>query len=378
MDTITRSAKSLTFINPGMPEPINVTKTFLPSLEEYSQQLKRVWKNGWITNNGELVRELEQKLKEYLGIKHLLFCSNGTTALQMAIRALDITGEVITTPFSYVATTTAILWEHCTPVFADINEFDFCINTDRIEAAITTKTQAILATHVYGLPCNVEKIGALARKYKLKVIYDGAHAFGSRLNQQSLISYGDISTCSFHATKIFHTAEGGSVSTNSQELIDKLFLFRSFGHIGDDYYTMGINGKNSELHAALGLCMLPELPAIIEAQKEISLRYDKALASQVSRPISKAANFEYNYSYYPVIFKSEEQLLTVKNKLADNEIYTRRYFYPSLNNLPYLDHQPSCPVSEDLSGRVLCLPLYVGLKEKDQDRICELILDIIK
>jgi dTDP-4-amino-4,6-dideoxygalactose transaminase len=378
MDTITRSAKSLTFLNPGMPEPINVTKTFLPSLEEYTQQLKRAWNNGWITNNGELVRELEEKLKDYLGVRHLLFCSNGTTALQMAIKALDITGEVITTPFSYVATTTAILWEQCAPVFADINESDFCINVDCIEAVITKKTRAILATHVYGLPCDVEKIDALAKKHKLKVIYDGAHAFGSRLNQKSLINYGDISTCSFHATKIFHTAEGGSVSTNNQELIDKLFLFRSFGHIGDDYYTMGINGKNSELHAALGLCMLPALPAIIEAQKKISIRYDKAFGSHLSRPLSKAANFEYNYSYYPVIFNSEEQLLSVKNKLADNAIYTRRYFYPSLNQLPYLDQQPTCPVSEDLSKRVLCLPLYVGLKEEDQDRICEIILDTIR
>jgi dTDP-4-amino-4,6-dideoxygalactose transaminase len=357
---------------------INVTKTFLPPFEEYTTQLKRAWDKGWITNNGELVQELEQKLKEYLGVKHLLFCSNGTIALQMAIRALDITGEVITTPFSYVATTTALLWENCTPVFADINEYDFCINADSIETLITDKTTALLATHVYGLPCDVEKIEIIARKHNLKIIYDGAHAFGSRLNGRSLINYGDISTCSFHATKIFHTAEGGSVSTNDKELIDKLFLYRSFGHIGDDYYSVGINGKNSELHAALGLCLLPELTSIIKAQKAISSRYDNAFASHLPRPLSRANNFEYNYSYYPVIFNTEELLLTVKNKLADNEIYTRRYFYPSLNQLPYLNRQQYCYVSEDLSRRVLCLPLYVGLTEKEQDKVCGIILDTIK
>lgn len=358
--------------------PINVTKTFLPPFEEYTRQLKRAWDKGWITNNGELVLELEQKLKDYLGVKHLLFCSNGTTALQMAIKALDITGEIITTPFSYVATTTAILWENCIPVFADINEKDFCINAEAIESLITDRTRAILATHVYGLPCDVKKIETIARKHNLKVIYDGAHAFGSRLNHRSLIDYGDISTCSFHATKIFHTAEGGSVSTNDKELIDKLFLFRSFGHINDDYYSMGINAKNSELHAALGLCLLPRVSTIVEAQKAISLRYDKVLSSVLSRPVSRLSDFEYNYSYYPVILESEDQLLAVRNKLEANLVYTRRYFYPSLNRLPYLSRRYDCPVSEDLSARVLCLPLYVGLSEEDQDRICSIILDTIR
>jgi dTDP-4-amino-4,6-dideoxygalactose transaminase len=357
---------------------INVTKTFLPPFEEYTSQLKRAWDKGWITNNGELVLELEQKLKEYLGVKHLLFCSNGTIALQMAIKALNITGEVITTPFSYVATTTALLWENCKPLFADINQHDFCINADAIEQLITDKTQAILATHVYGLPCDVEKIDKVARKHNLKVIYDGAHAFGSKLNGKSLIDNGDISICSFHATKIFHTAEGGSVSTSNKSLIEKIFLFRSFGHIHDDYYSIGINGKNSELHAAMGLCLLPGINEIIGKQRQVSFRYDTLLGSYLSKPSSTAQDFEYNYSYYPVLFKTEQQMMAVKNKLAANEIYTRRYFYPSLNQLPYQKEKQNCPVSENVSSRVLCLPLFVDLNEKDQERICRIIIAEIK
>ena len=190
---------------------INVTKTFLPPFEEYVTTLKRAWDKEWITNNGELVRELEQELKEYLKVKNLLFNGNGTVVLQIALKALNITKEVITTPFSYVASTNVILWEGCQPVFVDIDPDTLCIDADKIEAAITNDTQAILATHVYGIPCNIEKIQRIADKYKLKVIYDGAHAFGCRYKGRSLLSYGDISTCSFHATKVFHTVEGGAI-----------------------------------------------------------------------------------------------------------------------------------------------------------------------
>ena len=223
---------------------INVTKTYLPPFEEYTRILKRAWDKAWITNNGELVQELEQKLKEYLGVKHLLFTTNGTVVLQMALKAYNITGEVITTPFSYVATTNVLLWEKCTPVFADIDLHTFCIDPDKIEALITEHTQAILATHVYGYPCAVEKIEAIAAKHKLKVIYDGAHAFGAMYKEKALLGYGDISTCSFHATKLFHTVEGGCIICHDEETYNKLFLYRSFGHIGDDYYSVGINGKN--------------------------------------------------------------------------------------------------------------------------------------
>ena len=341
---------------------INVTQTFLPSFEEYTAILKRAWDKKWITNNGELLQELEDKLKEYLNVKNLLFTGNGTVVLQMALKALNITKEVITTPFSYVATTNAILWEGCTPVFIDINPATFCIDADKIEAAITPDTQAILATHVYGLPCDVEKIQAIAEKYNLKVIYDGAHAFGCTYKGKSLLSYGDISTCSFHATKIFHTVEGGCIIANDEELNKKLSLYRSFGHISDDYYCVGINAKNSEFHAAMGLAVLPYLPAIIEERKKIVETYNAILPTSLTKLNYLIADFNFNYAYYPVLFANEKILLQTMEALQQNDINTRRYFYPSLNNLPQVTGiKMRCPISDDLSSRVLCLPLYPGL-----------------
>ncbi len=356
---------------------INVTKTFLPPFDEYISILKRAWEKAWITNNGELVLELEQKLKKYLGVNNLLFCSNGTIVLQMALKALNITKEVITTPFSYVATTNAILWEGCTPVFVDIDKNSFCIDADKIESAITDNTQAILATHVYGFPCDVERIQAIAEKHNLKIIYDAAHAFGCEYKGRSLLSYGDVVTCSFHATKIFHTVEGGCIITHDSELNNKLTLYRSFGHLGDDYFSIGINGKNSEMHAAMGLSILPKLENIIKSREKIFSYYNNLLNfKKITRP-SFTENFTYNYAYYPVVFQSEEALLKVRKTLSDNNISTRRYFYPSLNNLPHLKDQPICEISESVSKRVLSLPLYYDLKLSDIERICELINDVI-
>jgi dTDP-4-amino-4,6-dideoxygalactose transaminase len=299
---------------------INVTKTYLPPFDEYTSVLKRAWDKAWITNNGELVQELEAKLKEYLGVKHLWFTSNGTIVLQMALKALDITKEVITTPMSYVATTNAILWEGCTPVFTDIEPASFCIDPYKIEAAITENTQAILATHVYGLPCNIEQIQLIAQRHRLKVIYDGAHAFGCNYRGKSLLNYGDISTCSFHATKLFHTVEGGCIICNDDELAEKLYLYRSFGHKGDDYYTVGINAKNSEMHAAMGLCNLPKVKELIEERKKIFSIYDNLLNfNKISKPFCPV-DFDYNYSYYPVVFESEEKMLKVKQLNLYKEI----------------------------------------------------------
>jgi dTDP-4-amino-4,6-dideoxygalactose transaminase len=353
---------------------INITKTYLPPFEEYSVILKRAWDKEWITNNGELVQELEQKLKDYLQKKYLLYCSNGTIALQLAIKALGISKQVITTPFSYVATTNSILWEGCKPVFVDIEPATFCIDADKIEAAITADTEAILATHVYGLPCNVEKIEEIANKYNLKVIYDAAHAFGCTYKNKSLLHYGDMVTCSFHATKIFHTVEGGCIISNNKEMHDKLFLYRSFGHIGDDYYSIGINGKNSEFHAAMGLAMLPKVQDIIAERKRIFEMYNLSLPPKLTKPNYKLAGFEYNYAYYPVLFENENILLNAKAKLLENEIAARRYFYPSLNTLPQVkEYFYSCPLSEDISSRVLCLPLYPGLSEKDIFNIADIL-----
>lgn len=314
---------------------INVTKAFLPPFEEFTTILKRAWDKAWITNNGELLLELEQKLKDFIGVKELWFTSNGTVVLQMALKALNITGEVITTPFSYVATTNAIVWENCTPVFVDIDPSTYCIDADKIEAAVTDKTQAILATHVYGLPCNVDKIQEIADRNNLKVIYDGAHAFGAMYKGRSLLSYGDISTCSFHATKIFHSVEGGCIICNNEQLAKRLFLYRSFGHIGDLYFSVGVNGKNSEFHAAMGLANLPYYPMIIEDRKRICKKYDALLKGQVQLLNYHIKEFNFNYSYFPVFFKDEATLLQIKLALLNTGINARRYFYPSLNKLPF-------------------------------------------
>ncbi|MEO8405919.1 MAG: DegT/DnrJ/EryC1/StrS family aminotransferase [Chitinophagaceae bacterium] len=357
---------------------INVTKTFLPSFDTYIAILKRAWDKSHITNNGILVQELEQGLKEYLGVKHLFFTSNGTVVLQMALKAYNISKEVITTPFSYVATTNAILWENCTPVFVDINRQTFCIDADKIERAITEDTQAIMATHVYGYPCDVEKIQTIADKHKLKVIYDGAHAFGCVLKGKALLSYGDISTCSFHATKLFHTVEGGCMITDDDEIANKLMLYRQFGHINDDYFSIGINGKNSEFHAAMGLSILPQFDQIVKRRKEVSDYYDQQLSKKIYRPGVTDSSFTYNYSYYPIVFESEEQLVKIKAILLENGYNTRRYFYPSLNELPYSKEVAPCPVSEEISRKVLCLPTFFDLEQADQKKISEIINQYLK
>jgi dTDP-4-amino-4,6-dideoxygalactose transaminase len=352
---------------------INVTKTYLPPLNEYIEILKRAWNKSWITNNGELVQELEQKLKDYLSVDQLFFCSNGTVVLQIALKALNITQEVITTPFSYVATANSILWEGCKPVFVDIEPSTFCIDTSKIESAITEKTQAILATHVYGIPCDVEAIEIIAQKYGLKVIYDGAHAFGVMYKGRPLLSYGDINTCSFHATKLFHTVEGGCIICRDGILADKILLYRQFGHIGENYFSMGINAKNSEFHAAMGLAILPQIEEIIYRRKKISELYSSLLnMNKLSTP-KITADTSYNYAYYPVIFEQEKNVLEVKEALLQNGVSARRYFYPSLNQLPFVNEYQSCAISESISKRVLTLPLYYDLADKDIERIVEII-----
>lgn len=343
---------------------IQVTKSFLPDKELYKQYIDEIWERGWLTNNGPLVKKLEKELQSYLGVKNLLFVGNGTIAIQIAIKALELKGEIITTPFSYCATTTSILWENCTPVFVDVEEQTYNINTDLIESSITENTCAILATHVYGNPCEVEKIEEIAKRHNLKVIYDAAHAFGAIYKGQSVLSFGDVSTCSFHATKVFHSVEGGCIICKDDELYDKMYKYRSFGHINDDYYTVGINGKNSEFHAAMGLCNLPRVEEIIASRKASCETYDNLLDwSKLTKPTYLAPEFQYNYAYYPVMMPSENALLKVKEELAKVEIFPRRYFYPSLNQLPYITNYSPCPVSESASQRALSLPLFFDMDE---------------
>ncbi|SHN72996.1 DegT/DnrJ/EryC1/StrS family aminotransferase [Desulfovibrio litoralis] len=352
---------------------IYVTKSFLPPISEYMEYLEKIFMSGQLTNQGSCVLELEKKLKDYLNVKYLQYVSNGTIAIQLALNISNITeGEIITTPFSYVATTGSILWERCTPIFVDIEENTYCIDADKIESAITAETKAILAVHVFGYPCNVEKIEAIAKKHGLTVIYDAAHAFGAFYKNKSLLSYGDISTCSFHATKLFHSVEGGCVIVNSSETDRKLDYVKRFGHIVDDYQYIGINAKNSEFHAAMGLANLPYLPYIISERKKISELYDSLLKGLVKRP-KLPDDSVYNYAYYPVVFESEKQLLSVFDTLKKNDIIPRRYFYPSLNTLPYLKNKTECAISENIALRILCLPLYVGLKEEEVLKITDLI-----
>lgn len=356
---------------------INVTKAFLPPKEDFLKYVDTLWDSACLTNNGPLLQQLEAELQKNIGVNHVAVCTNGTVVLQMALKALEISGEVITTPFSYVATLNAILWENCKPVFVDIDPETFCINADLIERSITENTRAILCTHVYGFPCDIEKIQEISEKYRLPVIYDGAHAFGCNYKSRPLLQYGDISTCSFHATKLFHTVEGGCVVVRDENIFRKIYLQRQFGHIHDEYFSVGINGKNSELHAAMGLCVLPHVQELIRERKAISELYDSLLKGKLSRPHSKKEDFEYNYSYYPVILKSETELLRVKQELEKNDIYPRRYFFPSLNKLSFLELAEPCPVSEDISVRVLCLPLYPGLPVEDVRRIAGIVLSAI-
>lgn len=358
---------------------IFVTKAFLPPKAEYQAYIDEIYKSNWLTNNGPLLQRLEAKLKSHLDISNLLYVSNGTIAIQLAIKALELSGDIITTPYSYCATTTSILWENCRPVFADINPTDLNINAKLIESKITDKTSAILATHVYGNPCDVEAIAAIGKKHNIPVIYDAAHAFNVKLNGKSLLSYGDVATCSFHATKVFHTVEGGAIVVNGNKaLFDKLWYYRSFGHVNDNYESIGINAKNSEFHAAMGLANLPHLDAIIADRKKISERYDSQLSFEnLHKPVSLEKDFEYNYAYYPIVLPSETLTAKVIAALKAQDISPRRYFYPSLNKLSYASSQDQCPVSESVSLRVLSLPLYKDLAINDVDRICQIINKVL-
>ncbi|WP_373399106.1 DegT/DnrJ/EryC1/StrS family aminotransferase [Algoriphagus halophilus] len=354
---------------------IPVTKPFLPPRADYEKYLDGIWERNWLTNNGPLVNELELRLKEYLGLDHLLFVSNGTIALQMAIKGLGLKGEIITTPFSYVATTTSIIWEGCQPVFVDILPDRLTINPDLIEEAITSKTSAILATHVYGIPCEVEKIQQIADKHGLKVIYDGAHAFGVKFKGRSIFEYGDISTCSFHATKLFHTIEGGGVFTKDPELLKRMAYLRNFGHDGFEKFNgIGINGKNSEFHSAMGLAVLPYLEKIVQT-KASQVQFYKGLLKGLKVTYPKTENIEnYNHSYFPILFSSEGNLKRSKQILEMNQIGSRRYFYPGLNGLDYTSGD--CSVSDDVSKRILCLPLYHTLTQEEQRMIARLLLRV--
>jgi dTDP-4-amino-4,6-dideoxygalactose transaminase len=354
---------------------INVTKTFLPPLDEYISILRRAWETHWMTNRGPLILELEEKIKKYLGVEYMLSTTNGTIPLQIAIKLLGGGGEIITTPFSYVATTAAIVWENCKPVFVDIHPDQLTIDETKIESAITSKTTAILATHVFGNPCEVEAIEKIANKHNLRVIYDAAHCFGVQYKGQSIFNFGDISTCSFHATKLFHTAEGGALFCREESLKLKLFYSHNFGHNGPyDFSGLGINAKISELQAAMGLSILPYMDNIILERKKVVDFYNANLDFHFFKKMQLREGTNWNYSYYPIILETEDLLLKKQRELNGKNIFPRRYFYPSLNTIEYSKGE-KMPLSESISSRILCLPLSVGLENSILKSICEILND---
>jgi dTDP-4-amino-4,6-dideoxygalactose transaminase len=354
---------------------IPVTKPYLPPIAEYLAQVTRAYDNNWLTNRGELVLELETKVQEYLGSEAKpLIMNNGTIPLQIAIKLLGGGGEIITTPFSYVATTSTIVWEGCVPVFVDINPVYWTIDETKIEEAITDKTTCILATHVFGNPCNVEEIERIAKKYDLYVIYDAAHCFGVKYKGKSIFDWGDISTCSFHATKLFHTGEGGAAFVNNKGLYEKVYYSHNFGHNGPEaFHGVGINGKISELNAAMGLAMLPYMDEILEKRYEICDSYGSLLKQDGKiTKIKLRAETQWNGAYFPIVMNSENDLLMLVDKLNAKDIYPRRYFYPSLNYLPYTNYEEK-KNSESIAKRILCLPVFYNLPEEVFNSINEAV-----
>ena len=352
---------------------INVTKTYLPNKEKYKQYVDEIYANGWITNNGPLLQRLEKRIAEYLGVKNIVLVSNGTIALEIAYRTLGVTGFAITTPFSFVATTSSLVTNNILPIFADIDENTFNISPANIENLITVHTSAIVAAHVFGNACEVEEVEAIAKKYNLKLIYDGAHAFDVNYKGKSILSYGDISTLSFHATKLFHTIEGGALIINDDSLVEKARYLINFGIEGPESIPhLGTNAKMNEFEAAMGLCVLDEIEDINQKRKEVYELYQRELQSFVKLQKNNA-DASNNYSYFPIVLKDESQVLNVQKALNEKNIFPRRYFYPSLDTLSYIEPKQICEISRDISNRILCLPLYPELSNEEQVLIVKIV-----
>lgn len=352
---------------------INVTKTYLPNKEKYKQYVDEIYANGWLTNNGPLVQRLEKRLAEYLGVKNIVLVSNGTVALEIAYRTLGLKGFVISTPFSFVATTSSLVTNQLLPIFADIDPNTFNLDPSNIEKLITPNTSAILPVHVFGNACEVESIEKIANKHNLRVIYDAAHAFDVKYKDKSVLNYGDISTLSFHATKLFHSIEGGALIINDDDLVDKARYLINFGiKNAEEIPHLGTNAKMNEFEAAMGLCVLDDMEQIKQNRKTILETYQTQLNGLVQFQ-KQNENATENYSYFPVVFESEEQLLKAQKALNEQEIFPRRYFYPSLDTLTYIEPKQECTISRDISKRILCLPIYAELEKDIQSEIIKTI-----
>ena len=355
--------------------PIYITRPFMAPLATFSEQLRSVWESQWFTNNGPRVRELETNLGTELNTRNPLLVTNGTVALHLALRTLDLKpGVILTTPFTWIATASSILWEGYTPTFVDIDPHTFNIDVSKIEDAITEDTVAIAAVHVFSNPCDVQALETLSKKYQIPILYDAAHAFGVRVGGKSIFSWGDISTVSFHATKVFNTAEGGGVFCSTAELYDKAYSIRDFGFDRQrNIERLGTNAKMSEIHAALGLVNLPLIKDAVHTRRTLTETYRSLLVGHVE--FQHYDPEAYNYAYMPVVFKEENELLSVVEHLNAHNVFPRRYFHPSLSSMTNLFPNQPCPNSEDLASRILCLPLYPMLDVEIVEQIAQLILD---
>lgn len=352
---------------------IPATKPYLPEREKYNALLDGIWERNWITNHGPLVREFEKKLSEHLDLEHISFVSSGTAALQLMLKTLAEGGEIITTPFSYVATANAISWQGHTPVFADILPGKLTIDPQRVREKISSTTRAILATHIYGNACEIEELESIGKEFNIPVYYDGAHCFGSKYKGKSLLNYGDMAALSTHATKLFHTVNGGVIISQNAAQKSKIDLMRNFGHNGlNNFEEIGINGKNSELHAAMGLAILENADEIVEKRKQQSAYYFKNLIDSNFELIQIKNQGETNGAYFPVICQTKQLSKQLIDHAMDAGIELRRYFNPALNTLKFLN-ESACPIAEDISDRIICLPLYNDLNREDQDKVLNVI-----
>lgn len=361
---------------------IYVTQPFLPPLEEFQPYLEQIWESKWLTNNGPFHQEFEKKLADYLGVGHLALFANGTLALVTALQALRITGEVITTPFSFVATAHSLLWNGIKPVFVDIDPKTFNLNPEKIEAAITPHTTAIMPVHVYGKPCDVEKIQKIADTYGLKVIYDAAHAFGVNYKGESILKHGDLSTLSFHATKVFNTFEGGAIICPDAKTKKRIDDLKNFGYADEvTVVAPGINAKMNELQAAFGLLQLRHVDKAIDRRREIDNLYREEFSTVMGIlcPLLPTDTI-YNYAYFPILIEKEYPLSRdeLNDKLRRQGIFARRYFYPLISEFPMYRGLPSAahsnlPIAKEVSEKVLCLPIYPALENESITRITSII-----